>query len=399
MARRRRRYDYGGWAPYVHVADRRRRAGSDARALERVSGRALCPAVVRGRKMASTPWGRAWCDNLSAYSDYANRLPRGRSYVRNGSVIDLAILPGEVKALVSGSDIYEVTIGVSPIPGVCWTALKVACAGAIDSVVELLAGRLSAGVMKRLSRPGDGLFPTPEELHLDCSCPDWATMCKHVAATLYGVGARLDDQPELLFALRSVDHSELLGSAGALAAEDPSRLGAERILKDDLADLFGIDLEDAPPAAAAPPASPLITSGELVALGIPRSTFQNWVVAGHLGHTATRGTYRLTPVARERIAAATARAAPEPSPTPLVTRKRRGKTTPEPPVTRKPRAEPALITSGELIALGVPRSTFQNWVTAGHLGRTATRGTYRLTPVARERIAAATGAAPTPRSR
>jgi len=68
--------------------------------------------------------------------------------------------------------------------------------------------------MDRVCREGDGLFPSPAEIKLSCSCPDWADMCKHVASALYGVGARLDQKPQLLFVLRGVDENELIAGAG-----------------------------------------------------------------------------------------------------------------------------------------------------------------------------------------
>ena len=170
----------------------------------------VSPVVIEGRTIAKTFWGKAWCDNLERYSDYANRLPRGRTYVRNGSVIDLQIAPGEIKALVSGSEIYKVTVKVAPVSKARWKSICTDCAGAIDSLVELLQGRFSKGVMERVCQQRSGLFPSPDEIKLSCSCPDWADMCKHVAAVLYGIGARLDQQPELLFRLHKVDEKELI---------------------------------------------------------------------------------------------------------------------------------------------------------------------------------------------
>ena len=157
---------------------------------------------------------KAWCDNLERYSDYANRLPRGRTYVRNGSVIDLQVAPGVVSAMVSGSELYRIEVKVAAVPKPRWSAVCTDCAGAIDSLVELLQGRFSQGVMARICHEKTGLFPSPAEITFSCSCPDWASMCKHVAAVLYGIGARLDEQPDLLFALRKVDHQDLIAHAG-----------------------------------------------------------------------------------------------------------------------------------------------------------------------------------------
>ena len=184
--------------------------------------------TIEGRTIAKSFWGKSWCSNLERYSDFANRLPRGRTYVRNGSVVDLQIAKGEVLAFVSGSELYKIKIDIAPVAARRWKAICRDCAGTINSLVELLQGRLAKGVMDRVCREGDGLFPSPDEIKLSCSCPDWADMCKHVAAALYGVGARLDEQPRLLFVLRGVDESELLAGAGAgfVADESRARIGA-----------------------------------------------------------------------------------------------------------------------------------------------------------------------------
>ncbi len=235
------RYD-GYWRPYVSQAERRRQAQRTARKL-RKDGRALAPIAIAGRKIATTFWGTAWCENLERYSDFENRLPRGRTYVRNGSVIDLQVAPGKVTALVSGADIYEVAVSVTPVAASRWRTVCARCAGAIDSIVELLQGRFSKGVMEHLCRQETGLFPTPKEIAFTCSCPDWASMCKHVAAVLYGIGARLDEHPELLFRLRQVDENELLARAEKGLPVSPRKPASGRVLEDAaLRDVFGVDL-------------------------------------------------------------------------------------------------------------------------------------------------------------
>lgn len=235
------------WAPYVPVAERRRKAERLTAQL-RKQGRALAPVVIEGRAIATTFWGKAWCSNLEAYRDYESRVPRGRTYVRNGSVIDLQIAPSEVRALVNGSELYKTNVHIRPLPQSAWRRLCADCAGRIDSLVELLQGRFSKAVMERLCRQDNGLFPRPAEIRFNCSCPDHASMCKHVAAVLYGVGARLDRQPDLLFRLRAVDGAELVAGAAAdlpLAASAPA---TGRVLQeDDMAALFGLDM--AAPAA------------------------------------------------------------------------------------------------------------------------------------------------------
>ena len=205
-------YDDYGWRSYVTVATRRRWAAHTIAKLKR-SGRVISPVAIEGRTIAKTFWGESWCSNLEAYSDYANRLPRGRTYARNGSVIDLQIERGRVRALVTGSSLYDVTIEIRPLAPKRWRAITSRCAGKIDSLIELLQGAISSAVMEVVTRKGEGLFPAPRDISLGCSCPDWATMCKHVAAVLYGVGARLDHEPEMLFTLRGVQPADLLAAA------------------------------------------------------------------------------------------------------------------------------------------------------------------------------------------
>jgi uncharacterized Zn finger protein len=242
--------DYYGFAPYVPVAERRKRAARKLAQL-RKKGHVPAPVQLDGRAIATTFWGKAWCDHLESHADLANRLPRGRTYVRNGSVIDLQIAEGEVRALVSGSEIYEVKVRIDRLAAAGWKAVRRECAGQIGTVVELLAGRFSSAVMEVLCHRHKGLFPGTRELDMSCSCPDGAWLCKHLAAVLYGIGARLDHAPELLFTLRGVDGAELVaaaGKAGALASAAPAggAIGEER-----LSEIFGIELDAAPERPAA----------------------------------------------------------------------------------------------------------------------------------------------------
>jgi uncharacterized Zn finger protein len=251
LARRKRvayGYYYGGFPEYVSVAQRRKRAARKLAQL-RKKGQHPEPIQIDGRAIATTFWGKAWCDHLESHADLASRLPRGRSYVRNGSVIDLQIAKGEVRALVSGSEIYEVNVRIQPLAAARWKAVRHECAGQVATVVELLAGRFSSAVMDVLCHRQKGLFPATREVSMSCSCPDGAWLCKHLAAVLYGVGARLDHAPELLFTLRGVDGAELVAAAGrvgTLASAAPAEGG---IREEHLADIFGIEME-APAAAA-----------------------------------------------------------------------------------------------------------------------------------------------------
>ena len=245
---------YYGWRPYVSVGERRKKA-EKAAARARRAGADLSPVAASRGAIAKTFWGKAWCDNLERYSDYANRVPRGRTYVRNGSVIDLKIAQGEVRAQVMGSSLYKIAVRVTAVPGKQWQSISADCAGSIDSLVELLQGRFSKAVMERICTPNTGLFPAPKEIKFSCSCPDWASMCKHVAAVLYGVGARLDEQPELIFTLRRVDARDLVTQAGAGLPKSKQAPTAGKVLDDALlADVFGIEMADVAPTTK--PAAP-----------------------------------------------------------------------------------------------------------------------------------------------
>ena len=269
---------YFGWHPYVPVAEKRRQAERRLAKLKK-AGKSVAPVTIEGRTIADSFWGKSWCVNLERYSDYATRLPRGRSYVRNGSVVDLQIAKGAVAARVSGSDLYDVKISIAPVKAAHWKAICRDCSGTIDSLVELLQGRLAKGVMDRVCREGDGLFPAPREITLSCSCPDWADMCKHVAAALYGVGARLDQKPQLLFVLRGVDENELLAGAGQdlpLTRAPP----LQNVLDDgDVAALFGLEMAETAnpdtPTAVARQVRSKAANGRKITVGTKPATAKN----------------------------------------------------------------------------------------------------------------------------
>lgn len=239
------------YKPYVPVAERRRKAEKKMAALLK-KGESVEPvaaATPRG-KIASSVWGQAWCEHLESYSDFRNRLPRGRTYLRNGSVCHLGIATGRIDALVMGSSLYKQSVRIDPLPKAKWEALKKRCQGKVGSLVELLQGKLSDEIMALVTDRRTGIFPTPKEIHLDCDCPDWAGLCKHLAAVLYGVGARLDDAPELLFKLRGVDHTELIAAdAAALTGAKGRR---RRLAAESIGAVFGDEMlaEDPPEATA-----------------------------------------------------------------------------------------------------------------------------------------------------
>ena len=205
---------YFGFPRYVSVAEKRARAEKKLRQL-RKKNPDLAPVIIEGRTLSRTWWGQSWNTNLERYADYRNRIERGRSYVRHLAVLDLRIDKGKVGALVQGSRSkpYTVDIKIKPLPKTNWGKITAACADQLESLQDLLAGRFPKPLAHLFMQKGSGLFPTPGEIHFSCSCPDWASMCKHVAATLYGVGARLDHEPSLFFILRQVNMDDLIANA------------------------------------------------------------------------------------------------------------------------------------------------------------------------------------------
>lgn len=225
----------------MSVAGKKKRAEEQTKKLIE-KGEILEPAVGKGIKIASTFWGQAWNRNLESYQHYEHRLPRGRSYLKNGAVLDLKIKAGSAVALVSDDELYEVKIVIKPLETDRWEELKKTCSGQITSLIGLLQGKLPDTVMAAVTSPDTGLFPEPRHIRFDCSCPDYVDFCEHAAAAAYGVGARLDEKPELLFLLRGVDHTELLEGASTvvLAQQEEVKSGDDL---GDLGEIFGIELE------------------------------------------------------------------------------------------------------------------------------------------------------------
>jgi uncharacterized Zn finger protein len=234
---------YGSYfGSYVSATEKKARAEKERKKLEAKGGK-HSPVVPAGRTIANTFWGKAWCENLERYSDYSNRLPRGRSYLRNGSVVDLKIEKGKIAALVSGSSLYKIEVSIKPLDEKIWKNIKKECAGKIASLIELIQGKLSSNVMEIITRKDGGLFPHPTEIKLGCSCPDSAYLCKHLAAVLYGIGTRLDSKPELFFILRGLDHKELIGEAVAISSITEGDVDAEMLATEELEDVFGIKID------------------------------------------------------------------------------------------------------------------------------------------------------------
>ncbi len=228
------------WRPYVSVAQQRAKAMKKIEKL-RKQGKDIQPIEIEGRTIARSFWGKAWCEHLESFSDFENRLPRGRRYVRNGSVCHLEIKKGRIEAIVSGSEVYKVAVDIKPLKSPLWKSIKRLCSGQISSMLELLQGRLSDSVMSIVTDRDQGLMPLPNEISLKCSCPDWAVMCKHVAAAMYGIGSRLDSRPELLFTLRGVNADELITEGIVLPKLEP--IAAGNVIADDqISDIFGIEM-------------------------------------------------------------------------------------------------------------------------------------------------------------
>ena len=250
----RSRDNYGGFAPYVPVAERREKAKKQTDKL-RKKGENIQPIEIEGRTIARSFWGKGWCKHLESFGDYSNRLPRGRTYVRNGSVCHLGITKGKVEALVSGSDMYRINVDIKSLEKSKWEKLKTECTGKIGSLIELLQGKLSEEIMNIVTDKKNGLFPNTGQISYRCNCPDSAHMCKHISAVMYGIGARLDTNPELLFLLRGVDHNELI--TANITSETISGKGSRRSRRrtlsgQDLENVFGVELEQSAPPKIKP---------------------------------------------------------------------------------------------------------------------------------------------------
>lgn len=241
---RRSRSSSWGFPSYVSVSERKQ---DNERLIEKLSkkGKELNPVIVDGRVIAKSVWGKAWCKHLESFSDYENRLPRGRSCLRYGAVINLNIDQGDIKASVNGSSLYTVEISINNIEKAKWQSIISKCSGEVGSIIELLQGKLSSSVMDHMIDQQNGLFPLQNEIKFNCSCEDWAYMCKHVAAVFYGIGARFDTRPELLFILRGVDHMDIINS---IDADITNKLVSQERLKtiqdQDLSLLFDIEIDE-----------------------------------------------------------------------------------------------------------------------------------------------------------
>lgn len=240
---------YGEWKPYVPVAERRKQAAKKMQKLKK-QGLDVQPVEIQGNKIATSFWGLAWNQHLESFSTLVNRITRGKTYARNGSVCHLEINKGTVQAYVSGSELYKVNVQIAPLPKSKWNNLKSKCTGQVGSMLDLLQGKISSNIMTIVTEQKSGLFPDPKEINFHCDCPDGAYMCKHIAAVLYGIGARLDNSPELLFKLRAVDHQELIiTDVSKLDPTNSTKTKKRRIANSSVANVFGIDIPEETPQA------------------------------------------------------------------------------------------------------------------------------------------------------
>ena len=243
MAGRRYWNDYPNYAQPTAAEIQRRVSRTQETAKQK--GQVLHPVRPTGRSIATSWWGQAWCENLERYADYESRLGRGRSYVRNGAVVDLQIVKGKVSARVQGSrkTPYKVEIRISPLSQEQCDSILARCSAKVDSLESLLSGNFPES-LKDIFLGEGGLFPQPREISFNCSCPDWAMMCKHVAATLYGIGARLDEDPLLFFTLRGIEMDRFVDVVIANRIEsmlsNADKPSSRIIQKDGWEKLFGV---------------------------------------------------------------------------------------------------------------------------------------------------------------
>ncbi|MDR1321034.1 MAG: SWIM zinc finger family protein [Gracilibacteraceae bacterium] len=243
------RYDYGygyGFGYRAMTVAEKKAAAREQLARLRQENPDVHPVVIEGRKIAKTWWGKAWINNLESYADYANRIGRGRSYVTNGMVLDLGITTGRIDAVVAGSkdDPYTVSVSIAPLAPPAWQAITAACGKSIATIDLLLEGKFPPEMEELFTQQSGGLFPAPKEIKFTCSCPDWAYMCKHVAAVMYAAGARLDEDPLLFFTLRNIDFTELLKKSVAEKMANMLKNSGQKTKRvmagADIKDLFGV---------------------------------------------------------------------------------------------------------------------------------------------------------------
>lgn len=234
-----------GYPKYQSVAEKKEKARKSLVKLKKKNPD-IEPVIIEGTKLAKSWWGKSWNENLESYADYENRITRGKSYVRNNAVLDLKISKGIIEAKVQGSRAkpYDVEIQIEPLSSEKWEQVTELCNHRIDSLEQLIEGKFPKELEVLFTDRKYGMFPSPEEIYFDCSCPDWASMCKHVAATLYGIGARLDINPMLFFELRDLDGQELIRKSMDQKLESMMKNAGKKSKREipdkDISDIFGL---------------------------------------------------------------------------------------------------------------------------------------------------------------
>lgn len=236
---------YYGFPRYESVAEKKAKASRSLAKMKKKNPD-IEPVIIEGRTLAKNWWGKSWNINLESYADYSNRIERGKRYVRNNAVLDLKISKGKVIAKVQGSRVkpYDVEISIDALDNKKWEQVTELCNHRIDSLEQLIEGKFPKELEILFTDKKYGMFPSPKEIHFACSCPDWAYMCKHVAATLYGIGARLDNDPMLFFALRDIDGQMLIRKSMERKLEsmlkNASKKSKREIAAKDISDIFGL---------------------------------------------------------------------------------------------------------------------------------------------------------------
>jgi uncharacterized Zn finger protein len=162
--------------------------------------------------IGETWWSKRWVDVLESFG-MGTRLIRGRSYARQGQVLSIEIMAGQVKAQVQGSSPqpYKVKIQLKPLSDEDWDEVTDVMAEQALFAAKLLAGEMPRNIEEAFAEVSLTLFPASEaDLRTNCSCPDWANPCKHIAAVYYILAERFDQDPFLIFKLRGRAKEEII---------------------------------------------------------------------------------------------------------------------------------------------------------------------------------------------
>jgi uncharacterized Zn finger protein len=217
--------------------------------------------MSRKTEFASSWWAQRWIRVLEKFG-WSARLNRGRSYARSGNVLEIDVQPGLVRAKVQGSrkQPYRVEIGLKPISRGDWNKVFALLRRKAIYAARLLSGEMPRDIEEIFKAAGVPLFPqSGEDLLMSCTCPDWASPCKHVAAAYYVLGSEFDRDPFLLFQLRGRNREQVMAALRGQRPERVPRAQAPRItsepLEDHISDFWeaGEELDDIPIRVTAAP--------------------------------------------------------------------------------------------------------------------------------------------------